>query len=151
MKITLTTLTLVILLGLPLHAADAPQLTTPEKARTASFVFKVERVLGRLQPSGKSEWGKHRVFLKKWLTEDATGISDSKAGQPQKERMRAFVDDLDVLFEREITNPKFKDKTIVEIAMTVTDDLRAIASAAGLTLECDRRKEAQNQRVHGTR
>jgi len=65
--------------------------------------------------------------------------------------MSAFVDDLDVLFEKDITTPKFKKKTVVEIAMMVTDDLRAIASAAGLTLECDRRKEAQNQRVQGTR
>jgi len=151
MKTTFVALALVVLLGTQLHAVDAPELTAPEKARTASFVFKVERVLGRLQPSGTSEWGEQRAFLKEWLTEDATGISDSKAGRPQKERMSAFVDDLDVLFEKDITTPKFKKKTVVEIAMMVTDDLRAIASAAGLTLECDRRKEAQNQRVQGTR
>jgi len=128
------------------QAAELAGLTMEEKARTASFAFKVELLLGCKEPLSVPTGDTPVVsaeFVKSWLREDIDGLGQSEEGKAQRERMEAFLDDLGFLFRKE-TPAKWKGKTVEEIAKALIADIRGIARAAGVTLQCDKEASRNN-------
>lgn len=141
---------LVVILGSTLQAAESNELSVPEKARTASFVFKAELFLGCKKPfemSSGSISKESEAFMKIWLNEDVAGLGESDIAKTQKKKMATLVEDLHFVFARDLVNPKWEDKDVGQIAELLTANLRSIASEAGVVLECDKEKE-QNNAIH---
>lgn len=143
-------MTLVVILGSTLQAAESNELSVPERARTASFVFKAELFLGCKGPFEMPSGNVAKVseaFMKRWLDEDVTGLGESDIAKTQKKKMAAFVEDLHFLFAGDVVNPKWEGKDVIQVAELLTADLRSIASEAGVVLESDKEKE-QNNAIH---
>ena len=117
----------LIVLGFTLQATESTELTVPEKARTASFVFKANLVLGCKEPFGMHPGcipNEYEAFLKIWMNEDVTGLGESDIAKTQKKKMAAFVEDLHFVFTRELVNPKWEGKSIDQIADNQQSSLR---------------------------
>ena len=142
---TLAILIFTVMVGTRVFATELKQLTVPEKARTASFVYKAEMFLGCKQPFGMQQGvirKKRLDFVQAWLREDIDGIGESEAGKTQKKLMTAFLKNIAGLSETE-PKPKWKGKDVSEVATLISADLQRIAEAAGVALESD--KKTQNK------
>jgi len=90
----LTVLILAVVLTSSVYAAECGKLTIPERARTASFVFKAELFLACKAPFGIQQGElpvDHKAFIESWLNEDIKGMGTSNAGKAQTKRMEAVA------------------------------------------------------------
>ncbi len=152
MKTIIRALALILMLTSNIYADDQGELTVPEKALTASFVFKCEMVFTPSLPfdytKNESSPEENRDFIYSWLEDDISKMSTSDAGKVQKQRMQRCLKGLKILYSDEFQNNKnmkWEGRHIEEIAAEFVTDLRAIANAVDIVLEHD--KKTQNQQV----
>lgn len=134
-RVAIIGLTLIVTLG-QVRADESEKLSTVEQARTVSFVFKCEQILGMKRPwklTYPKTPAEHLSIVLAWINEDIEGVGSSTLGKQQKKEMENFRDSLEQLF----ATPSIISVTAETYADMLTLDLREIAKRGGVLMKRD--------------